>query len=51
MLKNALFFGKKKKNRHSVGAPPPNPRWPPVIGSSPPDPPVDTTPASLAPVT
>jgi len=40
MLKNALFFGKSWKNRRGValGAPPPNPRWPPATGALPPDP-------------
>jgi len=34
MLNNAYFLEKDAKNRLSVGAPPPNPRWPPAAGGS-----------------
>jgi len=33
MSKNQLFFRKKLKTAEALGAPPPNPRWPPAAGA------------------
>jgi len=34
MLKDVLFFEKAGKIAAALGAPPPNPRWPPAAGGS-----------------
>jgi len=38
MHKNALFFEKSRKIAAALGAPLPNPRWPPAVRGSVPDP-------------